>query len=126
LVCTGGWPGSAVCALLDALRGAGAHFEHHGDFDWDGVAIHRWLRERYRVGPWRFDTKAYEQALGELSGKRGTLAEPRHRLPIEDPLVVALERHRRAVPEEAVLDVLVGDVRQAIRSDPPTRLARAR
>jgi uncharacterized protein (TIGR02679 family) len=36
VVCTGGWPGSAVCALLDQLRDRGAKFEHHGDFDWEG------------------------------------------------------------------------------------------
>lgn len=112
LICTGGWPGSAVCALLDVLRDAGATFEHHGDFDWEGLAIHNWLRERYDVRAWRFDAVAYRQAAASISPPGAVLKDPRHRHAPEDPLVAELERQRIAVSEEAVLSQLVADLRQ--------------
>lgn len=112
LICTGGWPGSAVCALLDVLRDAGANFEHHGDFDWEGLAIHNWLRERYDVGAWRFDAVAYRHALASIAPQGVALKDPRHRYAPGDPLAAELERQRIAVPEEAVLDQLVADLSQ--------------
>jgi uncharacterized protein (TIGR02679 family) len=112
LICTGGWPGSAVCGLLDVLRDAGATFEHHGDFDWEGVAIHNWLRDRYDVRAWRFDADAYREAAASISPPRAVLNDTRHRRAPEDPLVAELERQRIAVPEEAVLDQLVADLRR--------------
>jgi len=113
LICTAGWPGSAVCALLGFLRDAGATFEHHGDFDWEGLAIHNWLRDRYDVTAWRFDARAYRDAVASTSPPGVILKDPRHRHAPEDPLVAELERQRIAVPEEAVLDQLVADLRQA-------------
>ncbi len=112
LICTGGWPGSAVCALLDVLRDAGATFEHHGDFDWEGLAIHNWLRERYDVRAWRFDAVAYRQAAASISPPAVVLKDPRHRHAPGNPLVAELERQRIAVPEEAVLSQLVADLRK--------------
>jgi uncharacterized protein (TIGR02679 family) len=111
LICTAGWPGSAVCALLDVLRDAGATFEHHGDFDWEGLAIHNWLRERYDVRAWRFDAVAYRLAAASISPPGVVLKDPRHRHAPEDPLAAELERQRIAVPEETVLDQLVEDLR---------------
>lgn len=110
LVCTGGWPGSAVCALLDLLRDAGARFQHHGDFDWDGLAIARWLRDRYGAQPWRFDAAAYDRGLARVQTPVPPLRPPRHRHPPDDPLVVALRRRGAALSEEAVLDDLVSDL----------------
>jgi uncharacterized protein (TIGR02679 family) len=110
LVCTGGWPGSAVCALLDALRDAGARFDHHGDYDWEGLAISRWLMEHYVASPWRFDATAYRGALTQLRGSPLPLKQARHRQPTSDPLVVELSRSGVAVPEEAVLDDLIADL----------------
>ena len=110
LVCTGGWPGSAVCALLDTLREADARLEHHGDFDWDGVAIARWLRAHYDAQPWRFDAHAYRLALGVNHGQFAALGAPRHRHPSDDELVQTLHRYGVAVPEEATLDRLVNDL----------------
>lgn len=112
LICTAGWPGSAVCALLDVLRDAEASFEHHGDFDWEGLAIHNWLRDRYAVRAWRFDAIAYGKAVASTSAPGVVLKDPRHRQVPDDPLVTELERRRIAVPEEAVLDQLVADLRQ--------------
>jgi len=110
LICTGGWPGSAVCALLDALREADARFEHHGDFDWDGIAILRWLSERYGAQPWRFDRDALVASRAPLPALR----PPRHRNPNTDPLVRALHEQGVAVAEETVLDELVRDLGPAV------------
>ena len=112
LICTGGWPGSAVCAVLDVLRDAGSTFEHHGDFDWEGLAIHSWLRQRYDVRAWRFDAVAYREAVASTSPPGVILKDPRHRHAPDDPLVAELKRQHIAVPEEAVLDQLVADLRQ--------------
>jgi uncharacterized protein (TIGR02679 family) len=111
LICTAGWPGSAVCALLDVLRDAGATFEHHGDFDWEGLAIHNWLRARYDVAAWRFDAGAYREAVASISPPGLVLQDPRHRRAPEDSLAAELEQQRIAVPEETVLDQLVEDLR---------------
>lgn len=110
LVCTGGWPGSAVCALLEALRSAGARLEHHGDFDWEGLAIARWLRDRYDVHPWRFDAAAYRDAVAVGRTPLPALGSPRHRHPPHDPLVAELLRRGCALSEEAVLDELIADL----------------
>jgi len=109
LVCTGGWPGSAVCALLDALREAGARFVHHGDFDWEGVAIGRWLRERYGARSWRFDAAAYRTAVAAAEARLPPLKASRHACD-DDDLAVELRRCGVAVSEEAVLDELVLDL----------------
>lgn len=34
LVCTSGWPNSAVCLLFEMLIAGGAEIRHHGDFEW--------------------------------------------------------------------------------------------
>jgi uncharacterized protein (TIGR02679 family) len=110
LVCTSGWPGSAVCALLDTLSAADARFEHHGDFDWEGLAIATWLRDRYDARPWRFDAASYDAAVDAARTKLPALRLPRHRH-AEDGLSGSLRSRGVAVSEEAVLEELVEDLR---------------
>lgn len=110
IVCTGGWPGSAVCALLDTLRGAEAQIVHHGDFDWQGLAIARWLHERYDVLPWRFDAAAYHAAVDAARAPLPPLRKPPNGAPREDPLTAALLDRGVIVSEEATLDHLVSDL----------------
>ena len=110
LVCTGGWPGSAVTGLLETLGAQGATFSHHGDFDWDGLAISRWLRERYAVSTWRYDVDAYRRSLAATAAPGATLLAPRRRFDDDDPLADALRATGRSVPEEAVLDGLIADL----------------
>jgi uncharacterized protein (TIGR02679 family) len=112
LVCTGGWPGSAVCALLDALVVAGATFAHHGDFDWEGLAIHRWLHERYGVQSWRFEESDYRAAIKLKSATSARLRPSRHSLPDDNPVAEALRVVGVAVSEEALLHELVADLVQ--------------
>jgi Protein of unknown function C-terminus (DUF2399) len=60
----------------------------------------------------RFDADAYREAAASLSPPRAVLNDPRHRPAPDDPLVAELDRQRIAVPEEAVLDQLVTDLRR--------------
>jgi uncharacterized protein (TIGR02679 family) len=114
LVCTSGWPNSAVCRLLDLLRDSGARLRHHGDFDWDGLRIFAWLRERYGAEPWRFDAASYRQGIRD----HPTRARPLDGRPpsANDELAAAMLEHDRELHEEAVLDVLIADLRDAAPS----------
>jgi uncharacterized protein (TIGR02679 family) len=109
LICTGGWPGSAVCALLDTLTAAGARLEHHGDFDWEGLAIAHWLRQRYDAQPWRFDVGSYRAAVDAARTTLPALRSSRHQHG-DDALSASLRSHGVAISEEAVLDHLVTDL----------------
>ena len=111
LVCTSGWPNSAVCRLLDLLRDSGARLRHHGDFDWDGLRIFAWLRDRYGAEPWRFDAASYRQGIRD----HPTRARPLDGRPASasDELAAAMLEHDRELHEEAVLDVLIADLRDA-------------
>ena len=110
LVCTGGWPSAAVSALLDQLRARGATVHHHGDFDWDGLAIHQALVRDAGVVPWRYDAAAYERAVQDSHESLRPLT-PRRRI-VSGAVADALARSGRLVPEELVLDGLLADLRR--------------
>lgn len=111
LICTGGWPNGAVCRLLDQLRSSEIRLRHHGDFDWAGVSISSWLRQRYGVTSWCFDPDCYEAAMSTRQDRLGTLDGEPPRSLADDPLAAVLTKHRRAVPEELVLRELIDDLR---------------
>jgi uncharacterized protein (TIGR02679 family) len=104
LVCTAGRPSDAVRRLLSIVRDAGVRARHHGDFDEAGVQIFRDLEDCYAVVPWRFDVAA----LGEALAARAPEAAP-------ETLEAAVRRLSRGVAEEAVIDDLIGDLRDAGR-----------
>ena len=110
LVCTAGWPSAAVTAVLGQLRAGGAVLRHHGDFDWDGLAIHQALVRDVGVVPWRYDAAAYERALHESHAPLRTLM-PRRRT-VTGALADALARAGRLVAEELVLTGLLEDLRR--------------
>ncbi|MDP9344802.1 MAG: DUF2399 domain-containing protein [Actinomycetota bacterium] len=110
LVCTGGWPSAAATMLLGQLQAAGARLHHHGDFDWDGLAIHQALVRDAGVVPWRYDASAYERAVQDSHAPLRRLT-PRRRTANGD-LADALTRIRCLVPEELVLDGLLADLRR--------------
>ncbi len=108
LVCTGGWPSAAVGTLLGQLAHAGARLHHHGDFDWDGLAIHEALVRDFGIRRWRFDAAAYATALHGLAGSARPLGARRRA--VSGELAAALAAADRHVPEELVLDVLLSDL----------------
>lgn len=110
LVCTGGWPSAAVSALLDQLRASGAALRHHGDFDWDGLAIHEALVRDADVVPWRYDVAAYDRAVRDSHALLRPLTIRRRT--VSGALAEALARVGCLVPEELVLDGLLEDLRR--------------
>jgi uncharacterized protein (TIGR02679 family) len=107
LICTGGRPSDAVRLLLASLRSAGATIRHHGDFDEAGVQILRDLESRYGALPWRFDTDGLREALRKRAR------------PVPAPWPATLEEAvglcSSSLPEELLLDELLGDLRGAVR-----------
>jgi uncharacterized protein (TIGR02679 family) len=111
LVCTGGMPNAAALALLSALAAGGATIRYHGDFDWGGLRIANTLGRAVPLTPWRFTAADY----------RAALADPTPTLPLEgkptaadwDPdLAAAMEEAGLAVEEEALVEILVEDLRR--------------
>lgn len=102
LVCVEGQPGSAAWVVLES---AGARVRYHGDLDWPGLRIGAEVLTRTGGRPWRFDASSYADAPKglELSGA-----------PVDSPwdrtLAEEMARCGRAVHEEAVLDLLLGDL----------------
>jgi hypothetical protein len=104
LVCTAGRPSDAVRLLFSAIHRAGVRLRHHGDFDEAGVQIFRDLEDCYDALPWRFDVRALREALGP-------------RMPGRPPwnLEEGVRRISGALAEEALIDDLVADLRNAAR-----------
>lgn len=107
LVATWGRPGAAVLTLLEQLEAAGAVLHYHGDFDWAGISIANALLERFAMRPWRM-------RADELLGYVDLGGTPLAGRPLEarwDPeLRAVMEARGRAVHEEQLIDILLGDL----------------
>ncbi len=114
LVCTSGSAATVVFTLLDALAATGCRFAYHGDFDWPGIALANRVLRRYDAAPWRFHAEDYEQ-LAARTQARGTPQLPLSGQPGEahwdSALTPAMAALGIALHEEAVLDLLVDDLR---------------
>jgi uncharacterized protein (TIGR02679 family) len=112
LVCVSGQPSAAVWRLLELLAAGGARFEYHGDFDWGGVRIAAAVHDRVSCRPWRYDRRAYEDAVSALRPDIPTapLAGEPAETPWDPPLAAALRHHRVRIEEELVLDTLLHDL----------------
>ncbi|MCI4078770.1 TIGR02679 family protein [Streptomyces sp. MMS21 TC-5] len=115
LVCTSGNPSHAGWQLLERLQGDGARILYHGDFDWPGIAI----ASRVISGgahPWRMSGDDY---LWALSHSPGTARLPLHGDAVATEWDASLEARMReygiAVHEEALLSVLLNDLRDGSR-----------
>lgn len=109
IVCVSGQPSTAVVELLSRLGGAMAEYRYHGDFDWAGLRIARFLSTSLNWVPWRYSAEDYLAAV--LEGKpslrlAGTMTDS----PWDPQLAVAMADHGLAVEEEAVADLLADDV----------------
>lgn len=112
LVCTCGQPRAAVNHLLKQLQQAGAELAYHGDFDWPGITIANNIIRRFGAKPWHFDEAAYRHAAATgkmtLTGKAVTAAW--------DPgLSAAMKAKNTAIPEERVLERLLGSLQPGTR-----------
>ena len=111
LVCLAGIPNQAAWTLLDRLAAQGAEIAYHGDFDAAGLAIANALARRHPTfRPWRFSTPDYRAALPP-SGTGEPLAPGTIPAALWDPdLAPAMREAGVAVEEEAVVEVLLGDL----------------
>ncbi len=109
LVCSSGWPNSAVIRLLRALGGTGAALHYHGDFDGDGLRIAAHVMAKTGARPWRMSSADYLAALDGTHGEPGRVSEA----PWDAELARNLRDRGAAVLEEKVAGVLLGDLSKA-------------
>ncbi|NUS15254.1 MAG: TIGR02679 family protein [Streptomyces sp.] len=114
LVCTSGSASAVVLTLLDTLAATDCRFAYHGDFDWPGIALANRIIRRYDAAPWRFHAEDYER-LAAHTQARGTpqlpLSGPHVEADWDSGLAPAMAALGIALHEEAVLDLLVDDLR---------------
>jgi len=111
LISTEGRPSVAAGLLLRELRNAGAALCYHGDFDWPGLDIARWVMAESGAVPWRFGARDYREGLGlNQRPKRLSPATGQARTPWDPDLMQAMLNHIVAVEEEIVMDLLLADL----------------
>lgn len=108
LVCTSGWPNSAVILLLDRLAEAGAPLRYHGDFDGEGLRIAAHVLARSTATPWRMSASDFLAAHARTpSGPdAGRITDA----PWDAGLAPALSARGRSVLEEHVAEDLLSDL----------------
>jgi len=112
LVCSEGQPSAACARLLSRVAGA---VRWRGDFDWTGLRTTAAAAVKYRAVPWRMSTADYLAALrGVGDVDLGIETEPLKGPPAPSPwdpaLAVEMAARGRAVMEERLLAVLLGDM----------------
>ena len=122
LVCTDGMPAAAQRVLLNQLRDAGACLRYHGDFDWAGLRIARQVLQGHGAEPWRFGRADYLAAVQSLPpmARDHVLGMDVADAPWDDALVAAMRDMGCAVAEEAIVELLLDDLRETA-SAVPTR-----
>lgn len=110
LVCVDGRATTPSLLLLRQLERDGAKMLYQGDGDWPGIAIAADLRRHVALGAWRLTSRDLS-LLGDRSGP--PLEGQRVETPWDPPLADALALRGSALYEEAVLDLLLGDLRAA-------------
>lgn len=116
LVCADGQFTTACLRLLQALASSGCEIRAHGDFDWGGLHIVSRAMQTLGVKPWRYDAAAYREAVAAVPTTRLSSRAPREPDPQLRELAAAIHAHGRAVHEEALLDVLIDDLRAVARN----------
>jgi uncharacterized protein (TIGR02679 family) len=128
LVCTSGWPNTAVVELLRRLRSSGAELWCHADLDGDGLRIAAYVAAKTGARPWRMTTSEYLTAIHEAAAPEGVIPEAvgpepgpapgrLTDVPWDPDLATALRAHRMAVPEERVADLLLDDLAMGMPPD---------
>lgn len=112
LVCTSGWPNTAVMMLLRGFADAGSDLLYHGDFDGEGLRIATYVMEKTRARPWRMTTADFLRGLrAEVPGPApGRLTEA----PWDDDLASTIREHGESLAEEQVAEDLLGDLDAAV------------
>ncbi|QBI56607.1 hypothetical protein EKD16_24315 [Streptomonospora litoralis] len=109
LVCTEGRPSTAFRRLARAVAEGGGRLRYHGDFDWPGISIAADVLARHGAGPWRMSTADYLAGL-RADEEQVVLDGTAQPTPWDPGLSAAMQRHGRAVYEEAVGAALIDDL----------------
>jgi uncharacterized protein (TIGR02679 family) len=109
LVCLDGMPAAVTRRLLARLRTDGAELRVHTDFDYGGIAITTHVTAGLNALPWRMAEADY---LAGLDAPSTTLAQAISTTPWDPALARAMNRHRRAIHEEAIYESLLADLRR--------------
>jgi uncharacterized protein (TIGR02679 family) len=122
LVCTDGQFNTACLRLLEALGAAGCALHVHADFDWGGLNIVSRAIQTAGARPWRYDLESYREALQRVPATSPS-SRPAHQLDGRlAPLAAELRAGGRAIHEEALIELLLDDLRRAASTrdtDPP-------
>lgn len=106
VACFSGNPAAAGMILLN-----GTVVRYHGDFDWPGIAIARRIFDR-GARPWRFGRDDYLEGIERLPAEnRLGLSGRAEATPWEEGLGPAMATADVAVHEEAIVDILLADLR---------------
>lgn len=108
LVCSSGWPNSAVIRLLHAL-GADSALHYHGDLDGEGIRIAAHVIAKTGARPWRMSTSDY---LTALQTAMGALPDPGRisEAPWDEELARNMRARGAAALEEMVAESLLDDL----------------
>jgi uncharacterized protein (TIGR02679 family) len=108
LICTNGMPAAAQQTLLRQLIRRGASLAYHGDFDWAGIRIGNFMMRELQASTWRFSVQDYVAACAGS----GMLPDGQRVDAIWDAVQLseAMCTQRKSIHEEAVWEVLVGDL----------------
>ncbi|TDP91191.1 uncharacterized protein (TIGR02679 family) [Labedaea rhizosphaerae] len=108
VVCTSGWPNSAVVLLLQGLSSAGCRLRYHGDFDGEGIRIAANVAARTGATPWRMGASDYLDALGPRPAgpSVGRVTDA----PWDPDLAGHLREHDVTVSEERVAETLMAEL----------------
>ncbi|MFE5584037.1 TIGR02679 family protein [Kitasatospora sp. NPDC056531] len=108
LVCTSGWPNTAVIHLLRRLADDGASLRYHGDFDGEGIRIAAHVLAKTGAVPWRMAAADYRAVAPRVpSGPDPGRLTP---APWDRALVDSMAELRTTVVEEVVADLLLDDL----------------
>jgi len=111
VACLSGSPAAAGIVLL-----ARSAVRYHGDFDWPGIAI---ARRVFGLGarPWRFGSADYVAGVERLPvDNRLGLSGQALATPWDEGLREAMAAADVAVHEEALIDLLLGDLGLSVRT----------
>lgn len=106
LVCTAGWPNTAVIELLRQLTACGARLSCHADLDGEGLRIAAYVVAKLGAAPWRMTTGDYLRAAPGAGPGTGRVSG----VPWDPALAETLGACGVAVTEETVVDVLLDDL----------------
>jgi uncharacterized protein (TIGR02679 family) len=109
VVCTSGWPNTAVMLLLRQLAESGARLHYHGDFDGEGLRIAAYVMDKTGAVPWRMSARDYLGACRPNAPDPGRVTQA----PWDSELADTVRAEQRTVSEEQVAGVLLQDLAES-------------